>query len=75
MSELPHPEIQSIILCGGSANLKGISGYFSETVGIHTEHAEVWDNAFSLEDYVPPIDKRHSLGYATAIGLALSKHI
>ncbi len=63
--------IQSITLCGGSANLKGLPEYFTETLGIKTVRPDVWQNAFSIETYIPPIDVRHSYGYATAIGLGL----
>lgn len=63
--------IGSIILCGGSANLKGLPAYFSETLGVPTVRANVWENTLSLAHTVPPIDRRHSFGYATAIGLAL----
>lgn len=67
--------IESIILCGGSANLKGLTGYFNETLDIPTKRAQVWQNAFSIEDHVPPIGLRYSYGYATAIGLALGPFI
>lgn len=63
--------IKSIFLCGGSSNLKGLPTYFSETLGVPCARGNVWQNAFSLKDTVPPIDKNHSLGYASAIGLAL----
>ncbi len=67
--------IQSITLCGGSVNLKGLPEYFTEVLGIKTVRANVWQNAFSLDDVIPPIDLRHSYGYATAIGLALKKTV
>jgi type IV pilus assembly protein PilM len=63
--------IKSIFLCGGSSNLKGLPTYLSETLGVPCARGNVWENAFSLDNIVPPIDKNHSLGYATAIGLAL----
>ncbi len=63
--------IEKILLCGGSANLKGLSEYFSETLSVPVERANVWHNAFSLEAHTPPIDQAHSYTYATAIGLAL----
>lgn len=65
--------IQSVILCGGSANLKGLPEYLSETLGIRAVRANVWSNAFDLDHTIPPIERRFSFGYATAIGLAL-KH-
>lgn len=65
-------QIQSIILCGGSVNMKGLPAYFSETLGVEAARANVWQNAFSIEKKVPPIGRRYSFGYATAIGLALA---
>lgn len=69
--DLEQRRIKSILLCGGSSNLKGLPTYLSETLGVPCARGNVWENAFSLIDTVPPIDKAHSLGYATAIGLAL----
>ncbi len=63
--------ITSVILCGGSSNLKGFPEYMTETLGVPTVRGNVWENALSLEDTVPPIDLKHSFGYAAAIGLAL----
>ncbi len=67
--------VQSIVLCGGSANLKGLPSYFTETLGIESKRAQVWQNAFDISEKVPPIDRRHSFGYATAIGLGLTSFI
>lgn len=63
--------VKRVILCGGSANLKGLPEYIAGRVHARTEKANVWENVCDFEDYIPPIDKHHSLGYATAIGLAL----
>jgi type IV pilus assembly protein PilM len=67
--------LKKIILCGGSANLNGFPEYLTEALGIETTRANVWQNTFSFEVFVPPIDLRHSYGYATAIGLAIEKII
>lgn len=67
--------IQEIILCGGSVNLRGLPEYLSRTLNVTTTRAEVWQNAFSLDEFIPDIDKRHSYGYATAVGLALTQFI
>lgn len=69
--DLQKRRIKAVILCGGSANLKGLPNYLTETLGVPCSRCNVWENVFSLADHVPPIDKPHSLGYATAIGLAL----
>lgn len=68
-------QIRSVILCGGSVNLKGLPEYLTETLGVETKRANVWQNAFSLDTMIPPIDLRHSYGYATAIGLALKRTV
>ena len=68
-------QIQSIILCGGSVNMKGLPSYFTQTLSVDAARANVWQNAFSLEDVVPEISRRYSFGYATAIGLALASVI
>lgn len=62
--------VQSIVLCGGSSNLKGVTEYFTETLGVPTYRADVWRN-IPLRNEVPPIERRFSYGYATTIGLAL----
>ena len=67
--------VEEIILCGGSANLKGFPEYLRETLGIETTLANVWQNAFDTGEVVPPIDRAHAYGYATAIGLALGNLI
>lgn len=63
--------ISSIILCGGSSNLKGLPEYLSDSLKVPCTRANVWQKAFDTSAVVPPIDRRHSYGYATAIGLAL----
>lgn len=64
--------IGGILLCGDSAKLRGLTSYFTETLGVETVLADVWQNAFDTRLIAPPIDRRHSYSYATAIGLALA---
>lgn len=63
--------IQSVILCGGNANLAGLPEYLTESLQLSVERANVWRNVFSFDDKVPEIDFAHSLSFATAVGLAL----
>ncbi len=70
-----HRQIESIILCGGSVNMKGLGQYLTRALGVRVEKANVWRNAFSFEESIPPIDRRHSFGYATAIGLGLASFL
>jgi type IV pilus assembly protein PilM len=65
-------QIQSVILCGGSVNMKGLPAYLTKTLNVQVYRADVWQNAFSIEETVPEIERRFSFGYATAIGLALA---
>ncbi len=67
--------IKKIVLCGGSCNLKGLPEYLTESLSVPCERGNVWGNAFRTDLIIPPIDKRHSYGYATAIGLALKNTV
>jgi type IV pilus assembly protein PilM len=67
----PHPLIERIILSGGNANMHGLPEYLSNELRIPVSRGNVWENAFSLESYVPNISFSDSLGYASAAGLAL----
>lgn len=70
-----HSPIASIVLCGGNANLKGITDFISQRVRVPVHLADVWQNAFSLDTYVPEIPFKQSLRYATVAGLALRRGI
>jgi Tfp pilus assembly PilM family ATPase len=67
--------IKKIVLCGGSVNLKGLPEYLTESLGVLSVRADVWTNAFDTGLIVPPIEKRYSYGYATAVGLALKNTV
>lgn len=77
LKEVGHTtrRIKKIILCGGSVNLKGLPEYLTESLGVPAVRADVWTNAFDTAKVVPPIEKRYSYGYATAIGLALKSTV
>lgn len=63
--------VGKVILIGGSANLNGLTEYIAGRVHAPTEIGNVWQHVADFKDYIPPIDRRASLQYATAIGLAL----
>ena len=61
-----------ILLCGGGANLKGLSELLALELKIPVEIANPWVNILSedqKETSELPFEK--SLGYAVALGLAL----
>ncbi len=65
-------KISKIILCGGNASLVGLPEFLSLGIDAPVEKAQVWQNAFSYDKYIPSISYEESLSYATAIGLALT---
>jgi len=69
--ERDERQIEAVVLCGGSANLKGLPEYLTDTLDVETRRASVWTNVFDINHTIPPIDQQHAYGYATAIGLAL----
>lgn len=65
-------EIDEILLCGRSAIKSGVLEFFTKKLKKPVKIANVWVNAFSLNDYIPEISSEDSLDYAAAIGLALA---
>ena len=62
--------IEKIVLCGGGANLKGLSSYLALTVHRPLVIANPWEN-ISFYKEIPPISLEEAQSYITAIGLAL----
>ncbi len=63
--------VENVFLVGGNANLKGLGDYISARVQAPVAKPNVWRHVCSFDEYIPPIDRRTSLQYATAVGLAL----
>ncbi|MDD5032918.1 MAG: type IV pilus assembly protein PilM [Candidatus Pacebacteria bacterium] len=64
-------DIEKILLCGGDANMPGLTDYFSHELKRTVENGNPWINITSLKEYVPEMERRESLLYATALGLSL----
>jgi len=64
-------EIKRILLCGAGANLKGLDKFILAETKIKTELANPWANIIGDKKTVPKIPRDQSLGYTTALGLAL----
>jgi len=62
--------VDSIILCGGGANMQGLIPFLSRRLGRLVEFGNPWVN-INLGKQMPLIDRNHSVQYSTAIGLAL----
>ncbi len=63
--------VDRVVLVGGSSNMKGLVDLIASKVQARTERADIWKHILDTDVTVPPIDKRTSLQYATAAGLAL----
>ena len=68
---LPREKIKKILLLGREASTIGFKEYLSETVRSEIDIGNVWINAFSFDQYIPPIDSCDALNFGAAIGLAL----
>lgn len=64
-------KIEKIILCGGDANLLGLTDYLSASLKVPVERANIWTNVDYRDGFIPEIEFNDSLRYATAVGLAL----
>ncbi len=62
--------VDSIVLCGGGSNMNGFLPYMTRRLGRPVEFGNPWVNV-RLGREIPLIDRRHSVQYSTAIGLAL----
>jgi len=62
--------IDSIVLCGGGSNMNGLLPYMARRLGRAVEFGNPWVNV-GLGREIPLIDRRRSVQFSTAIGLAL----
>lgn len=73
-SENLHPTkpLKKILLCGGGANLKGIEDFLNGQFKMKVILGNPWNNIFKIPlEQTPEISLEESLGYASALGLAL----
>ncbi|HZS43190.1 MAG TPA: pilus assembly protein PilM [Candidatus Paceibacterota bacterium] len=68
---LERQKIQKVYLLGREASIIGFKEYLAETVRMEVEIANVWSNAFSFDQYIPPVEAADALNFGAAIGLAL----
>jgi type IV pilus assembly protein PilM len=63
--------IGRIVVSGKTAVKDGLLSSITPNPSTPIEVAKVWRNAFSVDNYIPPISYEDSLDYAVAIGLSL----
>lgn len=64
-------KIESVLIVGDLAGLEGLDAHISERVGITTKRPNVWQNVFSIDEYVPEISLNDSLRFSTSVGMAI----
>jgi type IV pilus assembly protein PilM len=62
--------IDTIVLCGGGSNMVGLLPYLSKRLNMSVEVGNPWGNVH-LGKHLPLIERKKSIQYSTAIGLAL----
>lgn len=73
--EKVQQKIDRIVLCGGDANLAGLSEYLEISMKMKVENANVWINILNTKDEIPEMTLDESLSYATVLGLALGGYM
>ncbi|MDP2593466.1 MAG: pilus assembly protein PilM [bacterium] len=64
-------QIYNVIMCGKAALMKGVPELISHGIRLNVSVADVWQNAFSTSEFIPPISFFESQDFAAAIGTAL----
>jgi type IV pilus assembly protein PilM len=63
--------IDTVVLCGGGSNMAGLLPYLAQRLNMSVELGNPWINLRLGKDHLPLIEKKRSVQYSTAIGLAL----
>jgi len=64
-------KIKSIIVSGAVGEMLDLPDYLSKNINLPSHLANVWQNAFSVDEIIPEISFNRSLVFAPAAGLAL----
>ena len=70
-----YEKISRAILVGGNATVRGLPEYLETALKVPVELGDVFANFASREHWLPPLDYMESLGFGTAIGLALREYV
>ncbi len=70
-TEDKNSQINTVLLCGGTARLNGVDSFMTKNLGIRTQLANPWANIYPANaKEIPPISSTDSLSFTTVIGLA-----
>lgn len=62
------PPIETVYLCGGHSNMRGLADYLSVGLKLNVVQANPWINCISFERAIPEMPYEQSMSYVTAIG-------
>ena len=65
--------IQTLYLAGDLPIESDLIHYLEKNLPVNVKVANVWVNSFSLDEYIPKINAKDSVKYATAVGLSLKR--
>ncbi len=67
--------VTRVIIVGGSASVRGLPEYLSESLNVPVVLGDVFTNFASRYEWTPNISHAESFAYATSIGLALRDYV
>jgi type IV pilus assembly protein PilM len=70
-----YEKISRAVLVGGNATVRGLPEYLETALKMPVELGDVFKNFAPRAEWLPPIDYMESLGFGTAIGLALREYV
>jgi Tfp pilus assembly PilM family ATPase len=73
--EQGHAMVTRAVLVGGNASVRGLPEYLATAFKLPVELGNVFANLAPRDAWLPSIEYMESLGYGTAIGLALRDHV
>ena len=63
--------VERVLLCGGAAGLRGLPEYISGVLRMPVYVVNIWQNLFSVDEYIPKVSRTLSWQQATVVGLIL----
>jgi type IV pilus assembly protein PilM len=69
------PNIETIYICGGHSNLRGLADYLAVSLKLQVVQVNPWVNCVSFDTAIPVMPYETSMSYVTTIGLALTDFI
>lgn len=73
ISNYDQEKINTLFVVGETVGSNKLLNYLDKNLPVNVKRANVWNNCFDLNSYIPQIKSDESLKYAVAVGLGLKK--